>query len=94
LIDADHLTFRLKTPWSSPGRAGSVGVHGRVIGGGFYRFPLSPSPGLVGFIGAGLRRRCDAVSGLWWTASAGRGAERSRIDTQLFERGWFSGRSS
>ena len=66
----------------------------KLIRGGVCRFLLSPSAGLGGFIGAGLCRGCDALSVLWWPTSAGRGAKRSGLDTPLFERGWYSSRSS
>ena len=48
---------------------------------------------ISGFIGAGFRRGCDAVSELWWPASSGGGAAHSGLDTPLFEQCWFSGRT-
>ncbi len=45
---------------------------------------VSPSRrrlGWAAFIGAGLRRGCDALSNLCWPAWSGRGAERSGLDT-------------
>ena len=79
---------------SSFGGAELFGVAGRFIGGGLYGFPLSSSLRLGLFIGAGFRRGCDALSELWWPTWSGSGAERSGLDRPLFERGWFSGRTS
>ncbi len=79
---------------SSFGGAGSFGVAGRFIGGGLYGFPLSSSLRLGRIIGAGFCRGCDALSALWWPTWSGSGAERSGLDRPLFERGWFSGRTS
>ena len=72
----------------------NIGLERSSIGGGLYGFPLSSSLRLGRIIGAGFCRGCDALSELWWPAWSGSRAERSGLDRSLFERGWFSGRTS